>query len=556
MSFLPGKVLITAALPYANGPLHLGHIRSTYLPADIFARYQRLRGRDAIYICATDEHGTPIVAAAEKAKVSPQDFVDSYHKKDEEEFRKLGFSFDIFHRTSSEENRQMAQHFFNRLTANNHVYTKEVEAPFCANCKRFLPDRFVVGTCPYCGAQGIYSDYCESCGKALHIGDLKEPRCITCGTPPTARKSKHYFLRLSALSGRLGEWLKANKNLQPEVTNYVSNWVKDGLIDWDISRDMDWGVPVPGEKGMVFYVWFDAPIGYVSSTIAWAKGKGSRWEDYWKGDSTKIYHFIGKDIIYHHYLFWPAMLMGIDDGFRLPDYIPTRGYLNLEGRKFSKSKNWFVSLADFLSEFPPDYLRYYETAITGYDVQDADFYWKDFQGKINNELVANVGNFIHRTLVLIRKNSDSKVPELKDGDEKDSELLDKLVRSRDSVAEKLEKIELRTALEEILALSAELNKYLSAKEPWKEKDKQKVGNCLYISLRGVTTLAILLEPFLPFTSRKIFDMLSIDRSLLRWENIGVEILRPGTAMGEAKPLFAKVADEKVAELEERLRKQA
>lgn len=549
------KILITAALPYANGPLHLGHIRSTYLPADIFARYQRLRGRDAIYICATDEHGTPIVAAAEKAKTSPAEFVDAYHEKDKEEFAKLGFSFDIFHRTSSAENREMTQHFFGKLRENGHIYEKEVEAPYCSKCRRFLPDRFVVGTCPHCSAQGIYSDYCEACGKALHIGELKEPRCITCGARPITRKTRHYFLKLSAFSGKLAEWLKINKNLQPEVVHYVSNWVKQGLKDWDISRDMDWGVPVPGEKGMVFYVWFDAPIGYVSSTVAWAKMHGKRWEDYWKGDSPIIYHFIGKDIVYHHYLFWPAMLMGVDDGFRLPDHIPTRGYLNLEGRKFSKSKNWFVSLGDFLAEFPPDYLRYYQTAITGYDVQDADFYWTEFQERINNELVANIGNFIHRTLILVRKNCDGKIPEAKKPDERDSEMLDKLVKARDSIAEKMEKIELRAALEEILALSAELNKYLSAKEPWKEKRKEKVDACMAVCSRGVTTLAILLEPFLPFTSRRIFDMLSLDRGLLKWENVGVEILKPGSALGDVKPLFEKVSDEKVAELEDRLRKQ-
>ncbi len=551
MILLP-KILITAALPYANGPLHLGHIRSTYLPADVFARYQRLRGRDAIYICATDEHGTPIVAAAEKAKTTPQEFVDAYHAKDEKEFRQLGFSFDIFHRTSSAENRALAQRFFTRLKENGHIYEKEVEYAYCENCKRFLPDRFVVGTCPHCAAQGIYSDYCENCGRALHGGELKEPRCITCGSKPVSRRTRHYFLKLSSFSEKLGTWLKSNRNLQPEVVNYVYNWVKGGLIDWDISRDMGWGVPIPGEKEKVLYVWFDAPIGYVSSTQAWAEKSGKKWEDYWKGDST-IYHFIGKDIIYHHYLFWPAMLMGSDDGFRLPDYIPTRGYLNLEGRKFSKSKNWFVSLEDFLREFPADYLRYYETVITGYDLQDADFAWKDFQQRINNELVANLGNFIHRTLVLITKNG-GKIPELKGPDERDSGMLDAIAKAKEDVAERLERVELRDALERVMALSAELNKYLSDKEPWKEKDAAKVGNCLHVCSRGVAALAILLEPFLPFTSRRIFEMLGLDASLLKWENIGTEIPKPGAAVVDVKPLYAKVPDEKIEELEAALRK--
>ena len=552
MDFL--KILITAALPYANGPLHLGHIRSTYLPADIFARYQRLQGRDAIYVCATDEHGTPIVAAAEKSGKTPQEFVEFYHEKDEREFRALGFSFDIFHRTSSPENRALAQHFFSRLKQNGFIYTKEVEAPYCKKCSRFLPDRFIVGTCPHCGAGGIYSDYCESCGKALHTGELKDPKCITCKGSPSAKTSSHYFLKLSAFSGRLAEWLGANRNLQPEVVNYVSNWVKGGLIDWDISRDMGWGVPVPGEEGKVFYVWFDAPIGYASSTQAWAAKNGKNWEEYWKGEGCRTYHFIGKDIIYHHYLFWPAMLMGTEDGFRLPDHIPTRGYLNLEGRKFSKSKNWFVSLEDFLNEFPPDYLRYYETAITGYDVQDADFYWKDFQGKINNELVANLGNFVHRTLVLIKKINGSKVPAPDGLDEKDEELLKQVGERAAKIESLLEKIELRAAQEEILSLSAEFNKHLSAKEPWKEKDVRKAGNCLYVCTRGVTALAVLLEPFLPFTSDKVFDALALDRQQRKWKNIGVELLRPGTQLGDPKPLFEKVADDRIKKMEEKLGK--
>ena len=550
------RILVTAALPYANGPLHLGHIRSTYLPADIFVRYHRLRGRDAIYICATDEHGTPIVAAAEKAKMSPQDFVDAYHAKDEEEFKKLGFSFDIFHRTSSDENTEMTQYFFNQLKKNGYIYTKEVEAPYCEKCKRFLPDRFVVGTCPHCGAQGIYSDYCENCGKALHTGELKDPHCITCGSVPVNKTSLHYFLKLSAFSDRLADWLQKNKNLQGEVVNYILSWIKQGLIDWDISRDMDWGIPVPGEKGKVFYVWFDAPIGYVSSTVAWSKISKKRWEDYWKNPSTKIYHFIGKDIIYHHYLFWPAMLMGVNDGFRPPDFIPTRGYLNLEGRKFSKSKGWFVSLGDFLAEFPSDYLRYYETAITGHDIQDADFYWKDFQDKINNELVANLGNFIHRTLTLIRKTCASQVPAPKGLDEEDDRILKLIEEKKSKVESLLESVELRRAQEEVIALSSELNKYLSAKEPWKEKNETKRGNCLYVCTRGVTTLAILLEPFLPFTSRRLFNILGLGYDLMKWENISAELLKPGAVISEAKPLFEKISDEKIAELEDRLRKHA
>ena len=493
-----------------------------------------------------------MVAAAEKAGLKPQEFVDGYHAKDESEFRQLGFSFDVFHRTSSAENRETTQAFYDGLKKKGFIYTREVEAPYCTSCSRFLPDRFVVGTCPHCAAEGVYSDYCEACGRALRSGELLEPRCITCNTPPVRRTSLHYFLKLSAFSVKLAKWLGENRELQEEVVNYVSNWVKEGLADWDISRDMEWGVPVPGEKGKVFYVWFDAPIGYVSSTKAWAKASVRKWEDYWQNPETKIYHFIGKDIVYHHYLFWPAMLMGVG-GYNLPFAIPTRGYLNLEGRKFSKSRNWFVSLESFLREFPPDYLRYYETAITGYDVQDADFYWKDFQQKINNELVANFGNFIHRTLVLSKKICGSKVPKPEGMDARDKETLLRLEERKESIGRLLDSIELRKAQEELLALSAEFNKYLSDKEPWKEKDAAKAGNCIYVCLRGVAALSILCSPFLPFTAKKIAEMLGLEGGKPAWEDAALELLAPGAELKEAKPLFEKVGDEKVAEMEAALR---
>lgn len=544
------KVLVTAALPYANGPLHLGHIRSTYLPADIFVRFQRSMGNDAIYVCATDEHGTPIVTSAEVSGKSPEEFVRYYHEKDKMEFERLGFSFDIFHRTSSMENKEMAQHFFLRLKENGYLYEKEVEQAYCVRCKRFLPDRFVVGKCPHCGAEGIYSDYCEMCGRALRQGELLEPKCITCGNKPVVRKSRHYFLKLSAFSKKLERWLKENKNLQQEVVHYVLNWIKEGLQDWDITRDMDWGVPVPGEKGKVLYVWFDAPIGYVSSTKAWAERESRSWEEWWKGDA-EIYHFIGKDIIYHHYLFWPAILMGIEEGFRLPDHIPTRGYLNLEGKKFSKSRGWFVSLDDFLNEFPADYLRYYETMITGYDLQDADFLWKDFQKRINNELVANVGNFIYRTLVMLKKKCGSRVPEPKGLDERDEAMLRKIGEMWKRTTEEMERIRLRRGLEELMSLSSELNKYLSEKEPWKEEDQRKVDNCIYVCMRGVTALGIMLEPFLPFSAKRLFSMLGIGDDGRGWELAPKEILEPGKEIGEIEPLFHKISD---ADIDRQIRK--
>ncbi|MEM3030356.1 MAG: methionine--tRNA ligase [Candidatus Micrarchaeia archaeon] len=543
------KTLVTAALPYANGPLHLGHIRSTYLPSDIYARFQRSLGNDVVYVCATDEHGTPIVAAAEKDGKTPKEFVDYYHEKDRQEFAALGFSFDIFHRTSSRENRELTQHFYNRLLANGFIYEKEVAQAYCEKCRRFLPDRFVVGKCPHCGAAGQYSDYCDACGKALGPGEILEPACGVCGSRPVTRTTVHSFLALSKFSARLREWLVGNKNLQREVLNYILNWIEGGLNDWDITRDLAWGVPVPGKPDKVFYVWFDAPIGYVSSTAALLPEK---WQEYWKNKKARIIHFIGKDIIYHHFLFWPAMLMGTEDGFNLPHAIPVRGYLNLEGRKFSKSKKWFVSLADYLKEFDPDYLRYYETMITPYSTEDADFYWKDFQDKINNELVANIGNFIHRTLVLVKKLADGKVPKAKVGKEEKA-VLDRISGVKEKTGSLLQKFEFKLALEEILALSGELNRFLSEREPWKEKKGERVAATLYVCVRGVTALGVLLEPFLPFAARRLYAMLGLSESLLRWRNADRELLPPGAAVGEARPLFEKITDEKIKAQEERLR---
>lgn len=551
MVFIAEKILVTAALPYANGPLHLGHLRSTYIPSDVYARFQRSRGNNVVYVCATDEHGTPIVAAAEKEGKTPQQFTDYYHERDEKEFRQLGLSFDVFHRTSSKENREMTQHFYNKLKQNGFVYEQEIAQAYCEKCGRFLPDRFVVGTCPHCKSEKQYSDYCDACGKALHAGEILFPQCLVCGATPTTKTTKHLFLALSKFAPQLREWLSSNKNLQPQVLHYILNWIEGGLKDWDITRELDWGVPIPGVPGKVFYVWFDAPIGYVSSTVA---ARPNDWQDYWKNPETKVVHFIGKDIIYHHFLFWPAMLMGTNDNFNLPFAIPVRGYLNLEGGKFSKSKGWFVSIEEYLNEFPPDYLRYYETIITPHSTEDADWYWKDFQEKINNELVANIGNYIHRTLVLIKKINNSQIPAPNNLDARDQETLALIEKNAEKTALLLEHFELKLALEQILKLSSELNKFLSDREPWKNKNAQQNANTLHICSLGVTALAILLEPFLPFTSRKLFSMLGLKESQLKWSNASKELLAPKTNIGEITHLFEKIPDEKIQKQEEKLKK--
>lgn len=531
-------------MPYANGPLHLGHIRSTYLPADIYARYNRLAGNKILYICATDEHGTPIVVNAEKDGKTPAQFVEFYYEKDKKEFAELGFSFDIFHRTSSKENRTLTKEIFSKLSKNNFIYQKQIEQPYCEKCARFLPDRLIIGVCPYCKAEAQYSDLCENCGRALKNNEILQPKCVVCETSPIEKTSIHYFFKLSAFSEQLEQYISKNPRFQKQVVSYCLNWIKGGLTDWDISRDGNWGVPIPNEKNKVFYVWFDAPIGYISSTIAATQD----WEKFWKNDRAEIVHFIGKDISYHHYLFWPAMLMGVKE-FNIPTAIPVRGHLNLEHKKFSKSRNWFVSIEDFLKEFPADYLRYYETTITPYSVEDANFIWDDFEKCINTELVSNLGNFIHRTLTLIQKLSDSKVPSpfLNKEDEK---LLIKITQTKNKTAELIEKFEFRSALEEIMKTTTAFNKYLSDNEPWKNKDKKRVATVLYLSLRWVSALSTLLIPFIPFSAEKLSSILGVKNS--SWEKSDEELLKPGVRLAQIEMLFKKIEPKQIKKMKEKL----
>lgn len=537
------KYLVTAALPYANGPLHLGHIRSTYLPADIYARFLRMKGEDVLFICATDEHGTPVVVSAEKEGKSPKDVVDYYHEYDKKIFEQLNFSFDSFHRTSSRENYEMARHFFERMKKNGHVYEKDVEQLYCEKCGRALPDRLVKGTCAYCNAEEQYGDQCEKCGRVLKADTLLDPRCATCGSKPVLKKSKHYFFALSKFGGRLEKWIRGNAQFQSEIKNYVLDWIKGGLHDWDITRNLDWGIPVPHENGLVFYVWFDAPIGYASSTAAVRKG----WEDYWKGDSARVVHFIGKDISYHHYLFWPAMLMAVDEGFSLPYAMPVRGYLNLEGDKFSKSRGWYVSVEEFLNLFPADYLRFYETMLTPYSTADADFYWKDFMSRINNELAANIGNFVYRTLSLIKKSYGGKIPPA----DADDAMTRKINECAKNVSGMMYAFKFKESLDAILALSSEFNAYLSSNEPWKKGGREK-AKVLIAALQGVHALSILLFPFMPQYCTKLRKQMSLKEQPL-WNDLDKNSSNLGiTSLGEVVPLFAKIDSKIIEKLEAKL----
>lgn len=526
------RIIVTSALPYANGEIHLGHIASTYLPADIFVRYCRLRGYDVVFTCATDDFGTPILIKAEKEKRSPKDYVAYWHKRDKDDFDRLGISFDIFDHTSSQENIEFVRYVFNRLYTNNYIYEQDVIQFYCEYDKKFLPDRYVVGTCPYCHAENQYSDICEQCSRVPE--QILEPRCAICGNKPISKVSKHYFFKLSVFASRLKEWLTSNSNLQSDIKNYVLRWIEDGLKDWDITRDITWGVPIPLREEQVLYGWFDNHLCYISATLKYLKDKVDDPKWFW--NNSIIYHFIGKDIVYHHYLFLPAMRMGMDEEYKLPDYIPTRGHLMLERQKISKSRNWYISLRDFLDSYPPDYLRFYIASIASYSQEDLNFDWNEFASKINNELIASIGNFINRALSFTRKKFDGIVPEYLEFDALDKGMIDEISKIGDEVGRLIFNNEIDKGLRRILVFSNSLNQYFQAKEPW--SDQSNARNCIYISVNAVRSLAVLLYPYLPFSSSLICKQLNLGE-IDRW-NPSELLIKPDHRIGVIEPLFKRV----------------
>ena len=551
--FAVEKIIVTTALIYANGEIHLGHITSTYLPADIFVRFCRLRGDNIVHVSATDDFGTPILVEAERKRISPEEFVTYWNKKDLKDFNDLGISFDVFDKTSSKENMELSQYFFKKLYEKGYIYKQTVWKPYCKNCKKFLPDRYIKGTCPYCSATEQYSDGCEECGRIFQSGEILDPQCAICGSKPSSKQSEHYFFKLSDLSGHLEKWLVENKNLQSQAKNYVLNWVREGLKDWDISRDISWGIPIPLKeaRGKVLYVWFNNHLGYISTTLKYFGQKGIDGKQAW--NSSKIYHFIGKDIVYHHYLFLPAMRMGVGE-FKLPDFIPTRGYFTLEGQKFSKSREWYISLREFLDRFPPDYLRYYLAAITPYSQSDVNFDWGNFQERINNELIANIGNFIHRVLTFIWSNYDGKVPETEIFDESDRELMGKLEAVVKDVAQEIDRIELSKGLRKIIEFSTFCNQYFQRKKPWVNKDKAKTA--LYLCINVVRSLAILLEPYMPFSSENLWEQLNLEETVHKqnW-NTASELKIPSEhKINKPTVLFKRVQDEDTRKEREKLQR--
>jgi len=532
------KAIITSALPYANGEIHLGHVASTYLPADVTTRFLKQKGVEAYYICASDDFGTPILIQSEKEGKSASEYVSYWNKRDHEDFASFDIDFDFFYQTSSPENIKFVQDVFNKLNSAGHIYEKEIIQFYCKNDKKFLPDRYVKGICPYCQAEDQYSDLCESCGRVPE--EISNPKCAICGDPPTKEKTNHYFFRLKNFSESLSKWLEENENLQKDVKKYVQNWVKSGLVDWDITRDISWGVPVPLEeaKGKVFYGWFDNHLAYISSSIKFLEDKGINGKEFW--NSADIYHFIGKDIVYHHYLFLPAMRLGIDKEYKLPDFIPTRGHLTLQSKKISKSRNWYIGLKEFLQYYPADYLRFYLVAINPYSQDDLNFDWDEFTTKINSELIGNLGNFVNRALGFTKKAFDGKIPEYEEFDEQDKEAENKIKNMSVEVGAILEQNHLDRALKKIMEFSSFFNQYFQHKAPWKKEPG--TSTCVYLSVNAARSLSIAIYPFIPTSSQKIWNQVGLQGNIedVMWDSLSELEIKPGHTLGEVSPLFSKV----------------
>ena len=548
----PKRYTITAALPYTNGPIHIGHLAGVYVPADICARYLRLKGKDVAYICGSDEHGVAIPMRAKKEGVSPQDIIDKYHGIIKKSFSDFGISFDNYARTSDTIHHETASAFFNKLYENGD-FIEEVSAQlYDAEANQFLADRFVVGTCPKCGFEESYGDQCENCGTTHNATDLINPKSAITGNTPSIKETKHWFLPLDKHETFLREWILEGhkKDWKPNVYGQVKSWVEDGLRPRAVTRDLDWGIPVPvkGAEGKVLYVWFDAPIGYISSTKEWAEREGKNWEDYWKKEDTKLVHFIGKDNIVFHCIIFPSMLKAHGD-YILPDNVPANEFLNLEGNKLSTSKNWAVWLHEYLEEFPnqQDVLRYTLTA-NAPESKDNDFTWKDFQAKNNNELVAIFGNFINRVVVLTNKYYNGKVPYPNDFTEVDEDVLNAVKEFPDTIGKSVERYRFREASQELMNLARLGNKYLADEEPWKviKLDEDRVQTILYVALQISTALAIISEPFLPFTSAKLKKILAVDNNL-SWENVTEKtvLLPPDHQIEKAQLLFSKIEDKTI-----------
>ena len=556
---MPQRILVAVAWPYANGPLHLGHLAGCYLPADIFARYHRLKGNEVLMVSGSDQHGTPVTIRAEEEGLSPQEVVDRYHPDFLRSWERMGIGFDCFTTTGTDNHRQVAHDMFLELHRKGYIYTDTMLLPYCPSCRRFLPDRYVEGTCPHCGNHNARGDQCDVCGKTLDPVDLLEPRCRICGTTPEFRDSEHFFFRLSAFQEPLLQWVKEQGHWRPNVLNFTRSYLEQGLKDRAISRDISWGVPIPleGYEAKRVYVWFEAVMGYLSACKEWAQrqGRPDAWEAFWKDPDTRTYYFIGKDNIPFHSIIWSAILMGYG-GLNLPYDIPANEFLSLENRQFSTSRHWAVWLPDYLERYDPDPLRYY-LSINMPETGDSDFSWTEFVRRNNDELVATYGNLVHRVLTMIHRNFDGKVPSPGALDPESQRLLDLAVAAMQSVGESIGACRFRMATAQAMGLAQEANRYLNGKAPWKSlaEDRQAAATSLWVSLSVINCLKVTLYPFLPFSSQRLHEMMGFQGDLAEggWEWAGdTENLPPGQPIARPKPLYTKLDESVVEEEAQRL----
>ncbi len=524
------KILVTSALLYANGPLHVGHLIE-YIQTDIYVRYLRLRGRDVLFCCADDTHGAPIQINAEKLNMTPEQLIKKFYIEHKRDFDSFKISFDNYYTTHSDENRAYSDLFFERANKKGFIFKKEVTQLWCNSCKRFLPDRYVKGECPKCGAKDQYGDVCEVCGTTYKTTELKNPRCTICGGSPVKKKSEHYFFRLSAFSEKLDSWLTKNRTLQKEIVNSVRQWIKEGLSDWDISRDGPYfGFPIPGEKNLYYYVWWDAPIGYLASAENLLKKKNQRAEDYW--NDSDVIHFIGKDIIYFHFLFWPAVLMAC--GMELPKNIAVHGFLTVDGEKMSKSRGTFITAEDFLRDHDAESLRYFYAGMLGKKLSDIDLNFDDLAGRVNNELVANIGNFCYRAISFTNRNLDSRIKAFEDN----TKLIEEVEKKIRKIEKSYESLNFREAVSEIMSISTMGNKYMQDMAPWKliKEDKEKAREVMGLCINIARILSILMSPVLPKFSRSLQEQLNMKEK--SWDDLGFSL--KDHRVGEAKILVSKI----------------
>ncbi len=556
------KILVTAALPYANGPIHLGHLSGAYLPADIYVRYKRLKGSDIVFICGSDEHGVPITISADKEGIKPKQIIDRFHKINKEAFEKFGMSFDNYSRTSLPIHHDTGKEFFLEFYNRGILKEKKSLQFYDEKAKMFLPDRYVEGTCPNCGFEEARSDECENCGALYQPTELKNPKSKITGQAPVLKETSHWYFPLGSYQRRLEKYIidmDEKYGWKENVLQYCRGWFRDGLEDRAVTRDLDWGIKVPidSAEGKVLYVWFEAVLGYISSTKEWAKDKGDEnlWKKYWQDVETKYVAFIGKDNVVFHCIVFPAMLMAWNDGdkdkYVLPQNVPANEFLNFEGKKFSKSRNWGIDVIDFLKLFPADPLRY-TLAANLPESRDTDFYWKEFQLRNNSELADILGNFINRTLTFVQKHFDGKVPERKKIETIDKEMLDLISIYPEKVSKLFESYKIKDGVLEAMNLARAGNKYFNDSEPWKtiKTDKEKCGTTLGICLQAIYTLAGLMMPVIPFSAEKIFAMLNSEKT--SWDELGGENLKPGHQLNTPEIIFPKIEDEIIEKQMEKL----